>query len=407
MLLQQLLGLYSALPSPPPPNYSNPIIVEAGVDLGDPGALWVNGSYFLATSSGDAADAFPIHRSHDLRSWELVGHVFPAWRGGGGGGGGGGGSPSWAVGDFWAPDLQLVDGRVACYFSARARGGPLLPKGVLSLGVAFSSGGGVEGPFADVGQPLWQDNADREGTIDVHYHEVKQQVEQVKGAALEGGGVVGATRGSSNSSAVSEKYLLWKANQHALAPLSAHIMLQRLADDGASFAGGPSPDGGGGGGASALPVLSADEPWEKFGCVEAPWLVQRGGAFYLFYSGSMVNFDTYGVGVARAMSVTGPYEKHPSAAPILRNCAYGAPPAPPAAGAAALWTPGHCAVLPVGGGSGGGEEEQRWVMFYHGRNVSQGAGTNRTLFQDELRWDDDGWPYLANGCPSGTSLPVP
>ena len=184
-------------------------------------------------------------------------------------------------------------------------------------------------------------------------------------------------------------------------------MLQRLADDGASLA--PAA-------ASALAILSADEPWEKFGCVEAPWLVQRGGVFYLFYSGSMVNFDTYGVGVARATSVTGPYEKHPSAAPILRNCAYGAPPAPPAAGAAALWTPGHCAVLPVvgvrgvsGGGEAAAEEEaeQRWVMFYHGRNVSQGAGTNRTLFQDELRWDDDGWPYVANGCPSGTSLPVP
>jgi hypothetical protein len=44
--MQQLLGLCSALSSPLPPNYSNPIIVEAGVDLGDPGALWVNGPHF-------------------------------------------------------------------------------------------------------------------------------------------------------------------------------------------------------------------------------------------------------------------------------------------------------------------------------------------------------------------------
>ena len=29
---------------------------------------------------------------------------------------------------------------------------------------------------------------------------------------------------------------------------------------------------------------------EEYGCVEAPWIVERGGYFYLFYSGSMVNW---------------------------------------------------------------------------------------------------------------------
>jgi beta-xylosidase len=59
-------------------NYSNPIVQEDAVDLGDPGALFVKGFYYLATSSGDVPDAFPIHRSSDLVSWTLVGHVFPS-----------------------------------------------------------------------------------------------------------------------------------------------------------------------------------------------------------------------------------------------------------------------------------------------------------------------------------------
>ena len=35
--------------------------------------------------------------------------------------------------------------------------------------------------------------------------------------------------------------------------------------------------------AEAWTVATADQRWEEAGCVEAPWLVQRNGSYYLFY----------------------------------------------------------------------------------------------------------------------------
>jgi beta-xylosidase len=155
-------------------------------------------------------------------------------------------APVWSQGDFWAPDLQLVDGRFACYFSAR-KGTGSSSRGLLSLGVAFSSS--ITGPYTDIGQPLLADATNPQGTIDVHYHRV---------------------------SATGEQYLLWKANNQ-LSSLSARIMMQQLGANGSSVIG------------SAWTIATADQGWEEFGCVEAPWLLERNGSFYLFYSGSMVS----------------------------------------------------------------------------------------------------------------------
>ena len=219
---------------------------------------------YLATSSGDVPDAFPLHRSADLVRWERVGSVFPAWKTRK--------NPSWAVSDFWAPDIQRINRtHFACYFSAR-RGN------LLSLGVALSTSG-VTGPYVDIGRPLWANESNPEGTIDVHFHQTSS----------------GA------------RYLLWKANQWPVWT-SARIMMQRVSDSGTALVGeawtrSPPPT------RSGAPLLS----WgpcvfarflrsrmrskaalvarrEEYGCVEAPWIVERGGYVYLFYSGSMVNW---------------------------------------------------------------------------------------------------------------------
>jgi beta-xylosidase len=137
--------------------YQNPIVAQAGVDLGDPGALFHDGYYYLATSSGDVADAFPIQRSRDRANWTTVGHVFPSWQRRA--------QPAWASGSFWAPDLQRINTtHFACYFSAAHK-----PLGLLSLGVAFSTS--LAGPWIDpLGKPLWSNHSDPAGTIDVHFH---------------------------------------------------------------------------------------------------------------------------------------------------------------------------------------------------------------------------------------------
>ena len=77
-------------------------------------------------------------------------------------------------GDFWAPDLQIVEGRFARYFESPKR--TLSPLGVFNLGVAFSAS--ASGPYADMGLPLWDDASNTQGTVDVHYHEPSQNESQ-------------------------------------------------------------------------------------------------------------------------------------------------------------------------------------------------------------------------------------
>ena len=369
--MRPLLPLLAALLHPPrthaSSNYTNPIVSEAGVDLGDPGAIFVDGFYYLATSSGDTADAFPIHRSADLASWSRAGAVFPQWKAAR--------NPAWAQADFWAPDLQKVNStHFAVYFSANF-------KGLLSLGVAFSRS--VTGPYVDSGRPLWANHSDPEGTIDVHMHQ--------RSAATGGG-----------------KFLLWKANQNVgRLELKARIQMQRLSDDGAALVG------------AAWTVATADQAWETFGCVEAPWLVEHAGDLFLFYSGSMVNWPltSYAVGVARAPrrgagGIEQLWEKR-TAGPILHRCGYRPPPvraveAESAGAAGTGLVPGHCSVLPVQQSTereGGQDGEPRWAMFYHGRADAKSA--DRVLMMEELRWGSDGWPYVDGGCPSNISTPVP
>src|SRR5579859_624380 len=74
--------------------YANPVIP---VDCPDPGVLHDGAEYVLTCTSGGAADAYPIYTSPDLASWTLKGHVFPS-----------GHWPTWATGDFWAPEIHHV-----------------------------------------------------------------------------------------------------------------------------------------------------------------------------------------------------------------------------------------------------------------------------------------------------------
>jgi beta-xylosidase len=64
--------------------YTNPVI---GGDYPDPGAIFVNGSFFVATTG----EGFPIHESSTLSTWSAAGSVF-----------GRHGGPEWAKQDFWA-----------------------------------------------------------------------------------------------------------------------------------------------------------------------------------------------------------------------------------------------------------------------------------------------------------------
>ncbi len=231
--------------------YVNPVLGEG---CADPGVLRDGDTYVVACTSGGAADAFPLHTSTDLVHWRPAGAALPASA-----------RPSWAVGDFWAPEVHRVGSSYMLVYSARQSNGRL------AIGAAFATT--ATGPFADLGHPLAADPA--VGLIDASFFEDSD----------------GA------------RYLLWKEDGNA-ASRPTPIRAQRLSADGRALAGSPTT------------LITNDRAWEGT-VVEGPWLVAHGGSYYLFYSGSAYYDTRYAVGVARAASVLGPYTK--AAAPIVTS----------------------------------------------------------------------------------------
>ncbi len=229
--------------------YVNPVI---GGDCPDPGVLRVGADYYLTCTSGNAPEAFPIRRSRDLVRWERVGAVFPAGR-----------RPSWASGDFWAPEIHRVGARYVAYFTARRSGGQLC--------IGAASADSPTGPFTDLGRPLLYDAS--MGLIDATMYQ------HADGA----------------------RYLYWKEDGNAVGRATP-IHGQRLSPDGLSVTG-PAPT-----------LITNDLPWEG-GLVEAPWVVSEGASVYLFYSANAFYDGRYAVGVARASSPLGPFVKR--GAPIV------------------------------------------------------------------------------------------
>jgi arabinan endo-1,5-alpha-L-arabinosidase len=283
----------------------------------DPGVLRAGAKWVVTCTSGNAPDAFPIRTSADLVQWTAAGAIFPAGK-----------KPAWAAGDFWAPEIHEVGAKYVAYFTARHEDGRL------SIGAAKAAS--ATGPFTDIGQPLVHDAA--MGMIDATEFE-----------------------------AAGTPYLVWKEDGNAVAKPTP-IYGQALTADGTALTG------------ARKTLITNDLAWEG-GVVEGPWVVAHGGSYYLFYSGNAYYNGTYAVGVARASSPLGPYQK--AGAPILTSNA--------------AWIgPGHCAVVdsPAGG----------TAMLYHAWAAGHvnGPGDVRAMLLDAVVWTD--WPAVP-AAPSISSRP--
>ena len=276
--------------------------------------------YVLTCTSGDAADAYPIYTSPDLATWTLVGHVFPS-----------GHWPAWAKQDFWAPEIHKVGAGYVVYFSARGA------DGMLAVGAA--SAASALGPFTESGpaaHPRRRDGA--------HRRERDQRPGKAV-RALEGGR---QRRGKAH----------------------AHPRASRSLPSGTSLLG------------SASTLITNDQTWEG-AVTEAPFMVQHGATFFLFYSGNSYANATYAVGVASATSPVGPFTK--AAGPILVT--------------GGAWVgPGHCSVVDTPAGD--------TAMVYHAwkQGCVNTAGCGRLDLVDEVDWSG-AFPSVLLA-PSSTSRPL-
>jgi beta-xylosidase len=229
--------------------YANPTIPTG---CADPGVTRDGNLYVLSCTGGGGGNAYPMFTSTDLAVWTPAGHIFSPTT-----------KPSWAKGNFWAPEIHKVGSHWVAYFSA------LDGTGRMSIGAA--SAPSSTGPFTDLGHPIVTDA--NVSLIDAN------ELTTSSGAS----------------------YLLFKEDGNAQGkPTPIHA--QALAADGLSLTG------------ARATLITNDQSWEG-NLVEGPFLVEHAGEFFLFYSGNAYYDGRYAVGVARASSPLGPFTK--AAAPIV------------------------------------------------------------------------------------------
>jgi arabinan endo-1,5-alpha-L-arabinosidase len=111
-------------------------------------------------------------------------------------------------------------------------------------------------------------------------------------------------------------------------------------------------------------VLANDLDWEGH-LVEGPFVTLHEGKYWLFYAGNDFGTPAYGIGVAVADHVLGPYVKHPE--PLLKSNQE-------------WWAPGHASVAPGPDG--------RPQLFFHAFFPGTGGyNTFRALLTTSLTFN--------------------
>lgn len=143
--------------------YSNPLSVQ----FGDPYVLLASdGRYYMYGTGAGAVDGFCAYSSDDLIHWKSEGQVYR------------GNTPdSWAIANFWAPEVYERDGKFYMFFSADWRKNPTNEEENFRIGVAVSDKPTgpfkelADAPLFDPGYPVIDGNLieDEEGRTYLYY----------------------------------------------------------------------------------------------------------------------------------------------------------------------------------------------------------------------------------------------
>ncbi|MBC7569296.1 MAG: family 43 glycosylhydrolase [Spirosoma sp.] len=281
-------------------------------DFADPSVIRVGDTYYAVGTSSEWGPAFPIYASTDLVNWQYVGPVFAKL-------------PDWIEGSYWAPELFHRNGLFYVYYTARRKS-----DAHSYIGVATSRD--LRQGFTDRGLLLeWTSEA-----IDAFVIEDNHRL-----------------------------YLTWKA--YGLDKGKATELLgAELSPDGLRVTG------------QAFTLLRADASTWEGGGAEGQALFKRGRYYYMTYSGNTccgANCN-YQVGLARAGSLRGPWEKF-SGNPVLTShddwkC------------------PGHGTVVTT--------PDKRYFYLHHAYKSDGFTFTGRQGVLTELVWNDQtGWPAFRYG----------
>jgi arabinan endo-1,5-alpha-L-arabinosidase len=318
-------GAGTARPSPRPE--TKPAI---DADFPDPAVLKApDGFYYVYATQTEREGRWvnlQVARSRDLKHWQWIGDALPS-------------KPRWAsrTQDFWAPDV-VRDGKIYyMYYSAKPDNAD--ERHGLCLAVATATR--PEGPFTDIGHPLQC-----------------------------GEGFVNIDPMALDDPATGRKLLYWGSGFQP-------IKVQELAADRVSFAPGSSPKN----------LVSPSSEKDRFPVlVEGPWVVRRGGWYYLFYSGDNCcgTKANYAVMIARSKSATGPFE--------TLEQAEGTPHSIILAKRDHWIAPGHNSIVNDAKG-------RTWILYHavdaRRPRVKPGdeINTRRVMLIDRVEWQN-GWPQV-------------
>ncbi|HEU0045898.1 MAG TPA: arabinan endo-1,5-alpha-L-arabinosidase [Sphingomonas sp.] len=329
-----MLGAQSAPPVPPSPAPTTSINDRMAGDISpvhDPALIRAGDTWYLfntVSSENEPPGLIHIRTSKDLVTWTKVGAVFAKL-------------PEWAkttvrgTKGLWAPDVAFVNGQYRVYYS------------VSTFGSNHSAIGLATSPTLDQRSPdyKWTDQ-----------------------------GLVYASTRASDHNAIDPNFIADREGNHWLSFGSFWTGLKMIRLDPAT--GKPSTTD-----KTLYPIARRASP----GAVEAPFIIDRGGYYYLFAS-----FDsccrgaasTYYTVVGRSKAVTGPYVDYDGKRMMQ---GYGQVVLHASLDKTRRFRgPGHPGIARIG---------DREIMAWHAYDArNKGVPTLRIA---PIGWTKDGWPVIA------------
>lgn len=330
--------------------YKNPLPVQ----FGDPYVLLASdGRYYMYGTGNGAVDGFCAYSSDNLADWKSEGQVYR------------GNVPgSWAVANFWAPEVYERDGKYYMFFSADWRENPTGEEENFRIGVAVADA--PVGPFREIsdrplfdpGYPVIDGNllVDSDGRLYLYYsrccykHPVDSDVAdwaREKGlfSEIEESWIYGVELTPDLSGVKGEPVLI-------LRPPVSDKDIQAEWESRSVTSG------------------EVNRRW-----TEGSYLFKKGDTYYMMYSANFFGGKNYAVGYATATYPLGPFVKSSDNPVLQKNVEKGG----------TVTGTGHNSVTYSKDGT-------QMYCVYHGR--TQATGDERVVFIDKMGVDANGRLYV-------------
>lgn len=339
VLLFALFALAACKSNEPKITYQNPLDVE----FGDPYVMLASDGRYYMYGTGGVKDGFGCYVSDNLVDWEYKGAVYQ------------GNTPeSWAVSNFWAPEVYEKDGKFYMFFSADWRENPNNELENFLIGVAVSDS--PTGPFVEIsdkplfdpGYPIIDANVfkDDDGKYYLYYsrccykHPVESEVadwarEKDMFNEVEESWIYGVELSPDFMSVIGEPVLLLRP------PV-------KMDDKQAEWESRSVTSG------------EVNRRW-----TEGSFMLKRDGVYYMMYSANFFGGENYAVGYATSDSPLGPFTKAANNPVLEKNTATGG----------IVTGVGHNSIT-------WSPDGKQLYCVYHGRTAA--TGNERVVFIDKM-----------------------